>query len=118
VRLRSSLFHRRGGREGTGRSVARSLSVHAGLATASCEATETMEPGVSCHVDVVRPIHLCKCQDGGGPRLDGTVKVSEPLVNIVKTNRPKTLPGLTQNGNVAGLPSSHWGSTDIRATGE
>jgi hypothetical protein len=47
---------------------------------------------------VVRPKCLCKYQRGGGARLDGKVKRSELLINVVTVERPKVLIGLTQNG--------------------
>ncbi len=65
----------------------------------------------------MRSTFLCKCQCGGGARLDGKVKESESLINTVISNGPKTLTGPTQNGNVAGLLSTAWGSTDESATG-
>jgi hypothetical protein len=37
-----------------------------------------------------------------GPRMDGTVNTCERSVNAVRYNKPKTLKGLGQNGDVAG----------------
>jgi hypothetical protein len=89
------------GRQETGRSVARSLSVHARLATASCEAIETKKLGVS-HAEVVRPRRFCKCRRGRRSDWMARLRHLNRCLNTVIANRPKTLTGLTQNGNVAG----------------
>jgi hypothetical protein len=45
------------------------------------------------------------------------VNVSELLINAVKNDKPKTLTGLSQRGNVVGQPSGVLGCADIKTTG-
>lgn len=53
-----------------------------------------------------------------GLRLDGTVNVSEPLINVVKVEEPNALTGSSQNGTWPGIPAFISGIADERATGE
>jgi len=60
------------------------------------------------------------CQRHGGRELawNGRVKSGEPLINVVRTNKPKALRGLSQNGMWRGVRVSLFSYRRRNATGE
>jgi hypothetical protein len=50
--------------------------------------------------------------------VNGRVNRREPLINVVRTNKPKTLTGLSQKGTWHGVRASLFSYRRRRATGE
>ena len=50
--------------------------------------------------------------------MNGKVNRCEPLINVVRTNKPKTLTGLSQNGTWQGVRASLFSYRRRRAIGE
>ena len=60
------------------------------------------------------------CERHGGRELawNGRVNRCEPLINVVRTNKPKTLTGLSQEGMWLGVRGSPFSYRRRNATGE
>jgi hypothetical protein len=72
------------------------LPGHAIVVTRWCEVPGTMEPSSQDERQNREEMVCLRASTWGGTRVDGMENAGEPLINVVRTNKPKALIGLSQ----------------------